>query len=222
MTSDRRYSAVLFDLDGTLVDSFEALTTAVNTVRRAAHKPAIEMAIVRGYVGEGVDKLLERVLESEKADDSLRRVFEESYNEICCQQSVVLTDVMETLGRLSISGIRMAVCTNKPTGFSRKILEHFGMASHFDAIVGPDLALARKPDKRHLLHTLAFTGREVSDALFVGDMPIDVVTARNSGVDVATVATGPASREELAASRPDFMLDRFSDLVSLVLPSGQR
>lgn len=210
---------MLFDLDGTLVDSFEALTTAVNVVRCAAEMPAMGIETVRQFVGEGVEKLLERVLESERVEARLRRIFESAYDDICCQQSTVLAEVEETLDHLGAAGVRMAVCTNKPTGFSRKILEHFGMSRYFDAIVGPDLALARKPDPRHLLHTLAFTQREASESLFVGDMPIDVDAARNAGVDVATVATGPASREVLAASHPDYMLERFSDLVGLVLTS---
>jgi len=110
----------------------------------------------------------------------------------------------------------MAVCTNKPTSFSRKILEFLGLARHFSAIVGPDLAGARKPEAKHLLCTLETTKIAREDALFVGDMPIDVHAARNSGIDVAVIPTGSSSAEQLHAARPDHYLDRFSDLLKIV------
>jgi len=110
----------------------------------------------------------------------------------------------------------MAVCTNKPTFFSKKILDFLDLSRHFASIVGPDLAGARKPEARHLLVTLTSVGCDPSAALFVGDMPIDVCAARNSGIDAAVVATGSSSREQLAAAEPDHFLERFSDLVKLV------
>jgi phosphoglycolate phosphatase len=110
----------------------------------------------------------------------------------------------------------MAVCTNKPTAFSRKILEFLELAHFFRAIVGPDLAGARKPDARHVLHTLESTSCRCADALFVGDMPIDVHAARNSGIDVAVVPTGASSPEQLRAAQPDHYLDRFADVLKVV------
>ncbi|MGH9421704.1 MAG: HAD family hydrolase, partial [Thermoanaerobaculia bacterium] len=106
---------------------------------------------------------------------------------------------------------------NKPTSFSKKILTFLQLAPYFQAIVGPDLAGARKPDAQHVLHTLDATGCAASDAVFVGDMPIDVHAARNSGIDVAVVATGSSTAEALRASKPDHYLERFGDLVKLVV-----
>lgn len=110
----------------------------------------------------------------------------------------------------------MSVCTNKPTNFSEKILDHLGLAGYFRAVVGPDLAGARKPSADHVLFTLATTGAPAERALFVGDMPIDVVAARSSGIAVAVLATGSSTREELQASSPDFLLERFGELETLV------
>ena len=124
----------------------------------------------------------------------------------------MLDDVEATLGALSRLGVAMAVCTNKPTSFSRKILESLGLARYFRAIVGPDLAGARKPDGRHVLRT----GCESTDALFVGDMPVDIHAARNSGIDVAVVASGSSTRDDLDAAGPDHLLEGFADLVALV------
>src|SRR5260370_3222399 len=99
-------------------------------------------------------------------------------------------------------GVMMAVCTTEPTWFSPKILEFLDLAPYFRAIVGPDLAGARKPDALHVLCTLESTGCRPAEALFVGDMPIAVHAARNSGVDVAVVPTGSSPTLQLRAPQP--------------------
>lgn len=211
-----RYRAVLFDLDGTLVDSYAALAEAVNFARREHGLPELGEGTIRNYVGDGLDKLLQRAFSQETILDSIRKAFESRYDEICCLGSRILDDVEPTLGQLSALGVAMAVCTNKPTFFSRKILEFLKLAPHFRAIVGPDLAGARKPAGEHVLRTLAEAGFSADGALFVGDMPIDVQAARNGGIDVAVVSTGSSSYEQLVAAKPDHILGRFSELVDVV------
>jgi phosphoglycolate phosphatase len=211
-----RYRAVLFDLDGTLVDSYAALAEAVNYARREHGLEELGEERIRGFVGDGLDRLLQRAFETNEIPHGVQEAFESRYDEICCAESRVLQDVEATLDDLSGLDVAMAVCTNKPTFFSRKILEALGLARHFRAIVGPDLAGARKPDPQHLLRALDATGICTSQALFVGDMPIDVQAARNSGIDVAVVPTGSSSTEQLRAANADHYLERFSDLVRIV------
>ena len=211
-----RYRAVLFDLDGTLVDSYAALAEAVNFARREHGLHELSAARIREFVGDGLDKLLQRAFERDDVPRSVHTAFESRYDEICCEESKVLDDVEATLRQLASLGVAMAVCTNKPTSFSRKILDFLELSPYFLAIVGPDMAGARKPDAQHVLKTLEHTGIAVDGALFVGDMPIDVHAARNSGIDVAVVATGSSSIDQLRASAPDHFLDRFSDLVKIV------
>jgi phosphoglycolate phosphatase len=212
-----RYRAVLFDLDGTLVDSYTALAEAVNYARRQQGLHELSSIRIRDFVGDGIERLLERAFGTDDVPRGARADFESRYDEICCSESKVLADVQATLEALSTLGIAMAVCTNKPTQFSRKILEFLGLAPFFRAIVGPDLAGARKPEARHVLHTLEATSCAIGDALFVGDMPIDVHAARNSGIAVAVVPTGSSTSEQLKASNPDHYLARFSDLVKIVV-----
>lgn len=212
-----RYKAVLFDLDGTLVDSYTALAEAVNYARRQHGMPELSAARIREFIGDGVDRLLERAFDRTAVPHGAREAFESRYDEICCAESKVLAEVEATLEQLAKLDVAMAVCTNKPTSFSRKILEFLRLAGHFRAIVGPDLAGARKPDAQHVLRTLDATGIAAADALFVGDMPIDVHAARNSGIDVAVVATGSSSSEQLRAAKPDHYLDHFSDLIRIVM-----
>src|SRR2546423_14174474 len=212
-----RYRAVIFDLDGTLVDSYAALTEAVNYARRKHGLHELSAVRIREFVGDGLDKLLQRAFDNERVPRSVRDAFETRYDEICCAESKVLADVEATLEELSSLGVAMAVCTNKPSNFSRKILEFLRLAPFFRAIVRPHIARARKPEAQHVLHALHSTECAPHDALFVGDMPIDVHAARNSGVAVAVVPTGSSTSEQLKASNPDHYLDRFSDLVKIVL-----
>jgi len=197
-----RYRAVLFDLDGTLVDSYAALAEAVNFARREHGLDELNATRIRGFVGDGLDTMLRRAFDVDQVPRSVKDAFESRYDEICCEASTILADVESTLGTLHERGVAMAVCTNKPTSFSKKILTFLQLAPYFRAIVGPDLAGARKPE-----------ACEAREALFVGDMPIDIQAARNSGMDVAVVSTGSSTLEALQAERADYYLARFSDLV---------
>ena len=216
MTAPLRYRAVLFDLDGTLVDSYTALAEAVNHARRTHGLPDLSSARIREFVGEGIERLLQRAFERTDVPHSVLTAFESRYDEVCCKESKVLTDVEATLQSLSDLDVKMAVCTNKPTVFSKKILDFLNLSRHLEAIVGPDLAGARKPEAKHLLYTLDTVQCTAGEALFVGDMPIDVRAARNSGIDVAVVTTGSSTREQLVLSEPDHMLERFGDLLKIV------
>lgn len=214
-----RYRAVLFDLDGTLVDSYDALSEAINHARRAFGLTDLNRAQVHECVGEGPEILLQRMFAPDPVPDVAAGIFEEKYGEICCERSSLLADVQETLQAIAADGIQMAVCTNKPTGFSRRILEYLEVAHHFTAIAGPDLAGSRKPDPQHVLFALAPTGVSIEDALFVGDMPIDVAAARASGMDVAVIATGSSSAGVLRDAQPDYFLESFPEVL-LVLRQG--
>lgn len=215
-TASLRYRAVLFDLDGTLVDSYAALTEAVNHARRGEGLGDLSDARIRTFVGDGVETLLQRAFERSDIPPAFVEAFETRYDEVCCQESKILEDVEATLERLSGLGVEMAVCTNKPTVFSKKILDFLELSRFFRAIVGPDLAGARKPEARHLLVTLQSVNCTPEETLFVGDMPVDVRAARNSGIDIAVVPTGSSTREQLTAAEPDHFLERFSDLVKVV------
>jgi phosphoglycolate phosphatase len=207
---------VVFDLDGTLIDSYQALTLALNRAGEPYLPKPLEVSEVRLLVGEGVERLLQKTFSITQVPDSLISSFEQEYERVCCDESRLLDDVQQTLDDLAALDVVMGVCTNKPTNFSRQIIEHLGLAAHLPVVVGPDRAGARKPDPAHVLRTIAEMNGNVSQSLFVGDMPIDVDAARNANIPVATIATGSASIEELRARQPDYMLDRLSDLVAIV------
>jgi len=216
MAKQLRYRAVLFDLDGTLVDSYAALAEAVNYARRQHGLDDLSTDAIREFVGYGLEKLLQRAFDCDAVPPSATEAFEARYDEICCTESHVLDDVEATLRALNHIGVAMAVCTNKPTAFSRKILEFLNLAPFFCAIVGPDAAGARKPEAQHVLRTLEATHCSPAEALFVGDMPIDVQAAHNSGLAAAVVATGSSTSSALKAAGAEHYLDRLADLVQIV------
>jgi phosphoglycolate phosphatase len=209
-------TCILLDLDGTLVDSYRALTSALN--RTGAHllERALSEEEVKSLVGEGVERLLAKAFPGARNDADLMARFESEYDLVCCEQSRLLDDVEPTIFSLRDAGIRMGVCTNKPTFFSQQIIDHFGLTDCFAAVVGPDVAGARKPDPAHLFATLERIGGAREDALFVGDMPIDIEAARAAEIPIAVIATGSSTAEELAERRPDYLLQRFSDVLALV------
>lgn len=210
------YRYLVFDLDGTLIDSYRALTIAINRTGSDLLERELTEDEVKGIVGEGVERLLQKAFSIADTGAELIRRFEDEYERVCCEESRLLDDVAATIEALSESELVMGVCTNKPTRFSEQILDHLGLARHFAAVVGPDLAGCRKPDPRHLLHTLERIGGDRESALFIGDMPIDIAAARAAGVRVAAIATGSASERELKAHDPDIYLQRFSDIRSVV------
>ena len=211
-----RYGTVVFDLDGTLVDSYQALTTALNGAAREHGLRDHSSEDVRYLVGEGVERLLERAFG--RCDAPLLSAFERHYLDCFESETKVLAEVPATLQRLASLGLRLGVCTNKPTRFSRGILAALDLQRFFSAIVGPDAAGATKPDPRHLLFTIDASGGQAGESLMVGDMPIDVRAARGAGCSVAAIATGSSTIEQLRDSQPDYLLERFSDLIGLFDP----
>ncbi len=211
-----RYSTLIFDLDGTLVDSYEALGNSINFARVELGFAELPVEVITSFVGEGLEKLLERSFHPSPVPADARAIFERKYDEVCCTQSRVLDGVKETVVRLHELGATMAICTNKGTSFSRKIVDYVGLGRFMAAVVGPDLAGARKPDGRHVEFALQAANGDKPHALFVGDMLVDVEAARNAGIAVAVIATGATSADVLRAAGAEHVLNRFDDLLGIV------
>lgn len=212
-----RYETVIFDLDGTLVDSYDALQQSVNHTRSRFGLAPLTLAEVKAMVGDGLGVLLRRTFAPNAVPNAAQRIFEEHYDTVCCNSSRLLDGVDTTLAKLHAAGARMAICTNKPTSFSVRIVDHLGLSRFVEAVVGPDLAGARKPEGEHVRFTIDRAGGRPESTLFVGDMKIDVEAARSAGVDVAVIPTGAVDAETLREADADFLLERFDDLARIVL-----
>lgn len=198
---------VIFDLDGTLVDTAPDLTGALNFVLRAEGRAAVALGEVRHMVGLGGRRLIERGLEKsggilpEVEIDRLLVSFLEFYSENLAVESRVFAGVAETLDEIAATGARMGICTNKPEGLSVRLIAEVGLARHFSVILGADSVARRKPDPGHLLETIARLGGDRAFSVMVGDSENDVATARAAGVPVIAVSFGYSmvAPEELGA-----------------------
>lgn len=198
-----RFSPVVFDLDGTLVDSFDDLAEAVNAALAQCGCRQLPSALVRKFVGNGARSLVERSVGasqervgSEDVDEVLRR-FESEYAAGCLRSTRLYPGVEELLHSLGRKGFDLAVLTNKPRGFSQKILEGLGVGGLFYRVVGGDDFPARKPDPRGL-HALAEEiGCEPSGGVLVGDSEVDLQTAVAGGMPFVGVTWGARTASEL-------------------------
>lgn len=212
-----RFRGVLFDLDGTLVDSYDAIAASLNYARAAFAEPPLPVAVVRRMVGHGLESLIEEALGPERTVDGVR-LFREHYDRVGIESTRTLPGVASTLPALRARGYRMGVASNKPARFGRPILERLGLAAHFDAILGPDLVAHPKPHREMVDRLLQILGVSAAEVVYVGDMGVDAETCRNAGIPCWLIATGSCSPEELAAAGGDRCLDQFEELLTLLPP----
>jgi phosphoglycolate phosphatase len=205
---------VIFDFDGTLVDSYQAITASVNHVRAAHHLPPLSEPEVRRCVGRGPAYLLEHTVPGTDLDQDLAR-YRAHHPSVLRSGTRLLPDVRETLQQLKQSGLRLAVCSNKPRDFTRELLEVLQLAPLIEVVIGPEDAPRIKPAPDMLLAALHRLNVTPAEALYVGDMVVDIETARAAGVTVWVVPTGSDERSTLQAAKPDRLLGAFRELDSL-------
>jgi phosphoglycolate phosphatase-like HAD superfamily hydrolase len=207
--------AIIFDLDGTLVDAYPGIHQSLNETLRELQLPEVDLHTVKRRVGRGVVNLMQRSVPEDLFEKGLE-LFHSSYDRTHLSGTFLLPDVKETLELLDQRGILLAVASNKPTEFTRNIINHFALGALFQAIVGPTPEIPPKPDPPMLQHLLRVLKVSAQETLYVGDMVLDAETARNSEVWLALIPSGGHSREELEGLKPDFLLNRFGELIQIV------
>ncbi len=195
MGSDGFRATVVFDLDGTLIDSAPDLGGALNDVLGELGRLPVPLAEVRTMVGEGALAMLRAGLEATGGTEGidlngLRPRFLELYSKQLARQTCLYPQAKETLNTLESQGCRLSVCTNKPEGLAREVLAEMGILDRFASLVGGDTLSVRKPDPEVLLHAVVGAGGDMKNAVMVGDSSTDVVTARNAGIPVIAVSFG--------------------------------
>lgn len=210
--TDHRFDLVVFDLDGTLVDSAGDLTASLNHALVELGRPAVDPPAVRQMVGHGARALVERGLSQsgEMTPELVKRglsLFMRYYSTNIAAHTRPFPGVEALLGRLHTAGLRTAICTNKAENLTLKLVSELGWDHRFAAILGADSRPFRKPDPRHLLETIAAAGG--GRALFVGDSRTDAETARAAGVPLVLVRLG-YSTEPVEALGADEIIDDYS------------
>jgi phosphoglycolate phosphatase len=209
---------LVFDLDGTLVDSKLDLVNAVNATR--AHMgldgglPAEQVA---SYVGNGAPMLVQRALPrcSEEELALALRYFLDYYRAHMLDSTTLYPGVREALDQLHSAEVPLAILTNKPVRFSVRMIEGLGLSAHFFRVYGGNSFAEKKPHPLGLETLLGESGADRARSIMVGDSAIDVLTARNAGVRACGVSWG-FQPETFLSAPPDFIIDDLRELVALV------
>jgi phosphoglycolate phosphatase len=223
----RAIRAVAFDLDGTLVDSLPDLADAAAAMLARLGRPPVDEARVRGFVGDGVSRLVERLLAGsrEGVADSAEaargiQLFTEHYAAHLSRRSRPYPGVADGLRRLAAAGFGLACVTNKPERFAAALLSSLDLHHHLAVLVGGDTLAARKPRPEPLLHTAARLEVQPGALLMVGDSEVDVRCARAAGCPVACVPYGYRPSGPADALGADAIVPSIDALALALLEGG--
>lgn len=213
---------LIFDLDGTLIDSKLDLAHSVNATRKHMGMGPLDLAVVSSYVGNGAPVLIRRALGPEAPDTAIHEALEfflEHYREHKLDFTKLYPGVQEGLARLHEAGKRLAVLTNKPLDASRGIVKGLGVSGYFFQVYGGNSFDFKKPNPIGVQTLMAESGVGSDRTLMVGDSAVDVSTARNAGVRVCGVTYGFAP-ETLRDAPPDVVVSSFEEFANWVLGPG--
>jgi 2-phosphoglycolate phosphatase len=205
------YRAVIFDLDGTLVDSFGPITESVNVVRSAGSKRPLTIDEVRAHVGHGLEALLQDLAPGVPAEAAVK-LFRDHYETVFLDGTRLIEGASEAISVLAARGVRLAVASNKPKRFTGRIVRGLGLSPPVEFVIGPGPAVPPKPEPVMLRAACERLGESASDCLYVGDMPLDVESARRAGLDHVLVAGGAHSAARLRSIPGARVLDHISEL----------
>jgi phosphoglycolate phosphatase len=214
---------LIFDLDGTLIDSRLDLAQSVNATREHFGMAPLQNQRVYSYVGHGAPALIRSALGDEGGEEMLRAglaFFLEHYAAHALDFTALYPGVKESLERLSAAGKRMAVLTNKPTRVSRAIVEGLGAGGYFFRVCGGDSFELKKPNPMGVEALMKESGVDRPGTVMIGDSSVDVQTARNAGIRCCGVTYG-FQPESLADPAPDMLADRMEQVADWILnPNG--
>ena len=213
---------VIFDMDGTLLNTLEDLAGAGNHVCELHGWPTFAIDAYRYKVGNGMLKLVERFMPAEYAGDSA--MFERTYHEFCVyyaqhkeDHTHVYLGINSMLERIKQAGVRTAVLTNKDHDAALPLAEKYFGAKAFDLVQGRIDSFPPKPEASITLHVMEQLGACAQETLYVGDSNVDVQTGHNAGIKVAGVTWGFRGREELEQAGADYVVDSAEELENLIL-----
>lgn len=203
--------AVLFDLDGTLVDSADDIALSLRLTLEELGKPEMMPGDVRSLIGGGVRALLEKVLGDDFREEHVK-IFRKHYLSNPVVHTRPYKGVRKTLAELGARRIRLAVVTNKLEELSIEILKRLDLIEFFDIVVGGDTFGEKKPSPLPIIRTLESIGVEPAESLMVGDTEADILAGRGAGTKTALAAWGYVKN---GSASPDFLLNRPEDILNL-------
>lgn len=215
------FKCLLFDLDGTLIDSRDDLADSVNLTLSEMNLENLPSETIYNFIGEGVFNLLNRSISASLKRDSTEEfsnkgveIFRGIYNENCLVKTKLYDGVKETLAELK--GFKKAVITNKPHDFSVKILDELGILPHFQFVAGGDSFPERKPSAMPLLKTAEKLGFLPTECLMIGDSRVDIEAGKNAVMKTCGCVFGFRGPNELEKAGADFFIESFSELKKIL------
>ena len=223
--SERTFDLILFDLDGTLVETAPEIMDAVNDTLSRFGLPLVSQQQVNDWIGHGTLTLLVQAvadrsgqsLEAVRSGELLRQmlpVYDGFYQQRCGTRSHLYPKVRDTLQALRAQGVKLAVVTNKERRYTQVVMEVHNLGPLFDTVVSGDTFPTKKPDPAGVLNCMGQFGATQARTLFVGDSSIDAATARNAGVPVWLLPYGYNMGQAIEACAPDRVIADFSELLN--------
>ncbi len=210
---------LVFDLDGTLVDTAPDLVAAANHVLGHVGLPPVDAQSLRPYIGHGARYMIDRATAdanlSEAEREELLARFMDYYGAHIAVGSRPFEGAVDALERFQAAGAKLAVCTNKREGMSRQLLDTLDLSRYFAAIAGRDTLPTSKPHPGHLLGTIGLAGGEAARAVMIGDSKVDIATAKAAGVPVIAVSFGYTDTP-IRDFDPDAVIDHYRELAPAI------
>ncbi len=215
------FEAVLFDFDGTLADSFGPIAASVNHVRAKRGLEPLAVEAVKRHVGHGPEHLLRNTVPGGDVDEDLK-TYRAHHPSVMRDGTRLLPGAKDVLTWLFDRRKRIGLCSNKPRLFSQELLVSLGVREWFHLVLGPEDVVSPKPAPDMLQKALRVLELPAEKVLYVGDMTVDIQTARSAGLTVWVVPTGSETRESLLQAQPDFFLESLAAMLPSVNIPGSR
>lgn len=206
---------IIFDLDGTLVDAYPAISASFNYVMQKLGYPPQRPSVIRRAVGWGDTSLLKPFVKANDLKVALALYRRHHARELLAG-SRVFPGVKPLLRGLKAKGFLLAVASNRPTRFCRILIRHLGLARYFDQVLCGDAVRKGKPHPELLNRIMKRFSLKAAETLYVGDMVVDAQAGRRAGVKTLLVTTGSHGKEELARERPYRIIPKAADLAGIV------
>ena len=217
---DEKKEIIVFDLDGTLINSAPDLCYALNQTLSEINIPEITLQEVMGYLGDGALELIKRGITKhaniEKFDTELLRLrFLEIYDTCLLNKTDFYPNVIQALKELKKMNFTLAICSNKPELLAKRIISGLNTSEYFDIITGGDTYDYRKPDPRHLINTILEAGKKVENAIMIGDSENDINCAKKASIPSIAVSFG-YSKVPVEDLEPDLVMSDYINLTQYI------